>query len=163
MLVGKKKIKFKPSATSIAKEQETEPSSIHSTGATTENLGGEGRKAPAPSRTTSSPCVHKADCQLGQVWVASAATSLPGLHLPVVGGWQQGWSQRESPTLLQLLGQPLTPPSGRPPAYPKCLVHPHFQNTAFIEQNHPALLYSNGMFIPNCRMHQTESIPLCAF
>lgn len=42
MLVGKKKIKFKPSATSIAKEQETEPSSIHSTGATTENLGGEG-------------------------------------------------------------------------------------------------------------------------
>lgn len=89
MLVGKKKIKFKPSATSIAKEQETEPSPIHSTGATTENLGGEGRKAPAPSRTTSSPCVHKADCQLGQVWVASAATSLPGLHLPVVGGWQQ--------------------------------------------------------------------------
>lgn len=43
-LVEKKKIKFKPSATSIAKEQETEPSSIQSTGATMENQGGEGRE-----------------------------------------------------------------------------------------------------------------------
>lgn len=53
MLVGKKKIKFKPSATSIAKEQETEPSSIHSTEATMQNQegrGGERKKVPAPSR-----------------------------------------------------------------------------------------------------------------
>lgn len=53
MLVGKKKIKFKPSATSIAKEHETEPSSIHSTGATTQNQerrGRERKKVPAPIR-----------------------------------------------------------------------------------------------------------------
>lgn len=53
-LVEKKKIKFKPSATSIAKEQETEPSSIHSTGATMENPGGEGREG-ASSKTGPSP------------------------------------------------------------------------------------------------------------
>lgn len=53
MLVGKKKIKFKPSATSIAKEHETEPSSIRSTEATMQNRegrGGERKKVPAPTR-----------------------------------------------------------------------------------------------------------------
>lgn len=46
MLVGKKKIKFKPSATCIAKDRETEPPSTHSTGATIQNqegTEGEGR------------------------------------------------------------------------------------------------------------------------
>lgn len=53
-LVEKKKIKFKPSATRIAKEQETEPSSTHSTGATMENPAGEGREG-ASTNTGASP------------------------------------------------------------------------------------------------------------
>lgn len=68
-----------------------------------ENLSGEGREAPARSRATASPRVHKAECQPGQVWVPSAATSLPGLHLPVVGAGPNG----SHPLCCNCLGSPL--------------------------------------------------------
>lgn len=72
MLVEKKKIKFEPSATSIAKEQETEPSSIHSTGATIENPGGEGREG-ASTNIGAWAARHEP----GVTWASSVTVSLP--------------------------------------------------------------------------------------
>lgn len=66
MLVEKKKIKFKPSATSIAKEQETEPPSIHSTGVEMEKLGREG----------SITAVGAAKHEPGLMWTSSVTMSL---------------------------------------------------------------------------------------
>lgn len=82
MLVEKKKIKFKPSATSIAKEQETEPSSIHSTGVPVENLGGEGRGGASTEHHQQQ---HQGSGQPGQAWASSVTVALgdsPAAGLP---------------------------------------------------------------------------------
>lgn len=96
MLVGKKKIKLKPSATSIAKGRETEPSSTHSTRATIQNLEGtegEGRgdstdKGSSTSRT-----------QAGSKARARADSSNLHSIILVVGRALLPAHEQESPTL----------------------------------------------------------------
>lgn len=65
VLNGNKKIKFKPSATSIMKEQETELSPRHGARTTREKSGEMRRKVSALTRITAGPCVSEDGMDLG--------------------------------------------------------------------------------------------------
>jgi len=71
---GKKKIKFKPSATSIMKEQETEPSPRHGARAGKKS-GKMGRKVSALSRVAAGPRVSEDGVGLGGLHHSSSSYS----------------------------------------------------------------------------------------
>lgn len=120
VLNGNKKIKFKPSAISIMKEQERELSHRQGARATRERSGEMGRKVSALTRVTAGPRVSEDRMGLGSLPLTTARLQpLP----PVVEPGSRAGPSGTSPLLLLLLGQPVTPPPGIPHADLKCLIH----------------------------------------